>query len=397
MAEAFETLEYGGVHPVNGRSIEADFDVDGFARMALLQELSSNPDGFKRSSFFVLPAGASCFETGPAWDFDLSWRYFTNLQNADGRELQKMTGWPRAFYGVDAFWSRMGEIWHNELYPLIRDVLLGEEKGRYLQPIDAYAEWISASRRMNDCIWDTFEFERFVYGEDYETEIELLKQYLTERSEWFTEELSTRTVDPETVDILVRAQYMDMDKELQVETYPWSRAVIAEFDCDQVSEATEEEYALWQLEAVVQPAPGHTFAHPSVTVNDSPVEAELREDGSLKISVLLQDLSYRPADYYGEDMGMVFNAEYYATRYPEVAEMCENDPQLLLEYFCDEGMYEGHQGNAFFDPIEAAHLNPYLLDVLGEDWWLYYTEFISYGFDEGWLKDGKTFLPTVAE
>lgn len=395
LTEARTTLEYGGVHPANGRTVEEDFDVDGFARVALLHELAYNPDSYERSSFFVLPAGETRFETGPIWDFDLSWRYRTNLANAGGHELQKMEGWLPDFYGVDAVWTRMGEIWKEELYPLVRDVLLGDGQGKCLRSIDDYAAHIEASRLMNDVIWDTHELTRLIYGADYEEEIALLKSYLVERSEWFGEQLETKRADPEQVDIRIQAEFLAFGDYLTVEAYPWSRAEVVWFDRTQLCEADEENYAVWQVNAAIAPAPEHDFAAPSVTVNGVPVEAMLTEEGLLYITAYVQDLSYRPADYYGEDMGMVFNYDYYAAQHPDIAEECGYDPQLLLEYFCDEGMYEGHMGNAFFNPVEVAHKNPYLLDMLGEDWWTYYTEFIYYGYDEGWLKDGKTFLPPV--
>ena len=289
----------------------------------------------------------------------------------------------------------MGEIWRDELYPLVRDVLLGDEEGVHLRSIDDYAAHIEASRLMNDVLWDTHELTRLVYGADYEEEIALLKRYLTERSEWFGEQLETRKADPEQVDIRIQAEFLAFGDYLTVTAYPWSRAEVVWFDRQQLSEATEEYYAYWQVDMAIQPAPGHTFEEPEITVNGVPLDYWITEDGLAYVTAYVQDLSYRPAEYYGEDMGMVFDYDYYAAQHPDVAEECGYDPELLLEYFCDEGMYEGHMGNAFFNPIEVAHKNPYLVEMIGEDWWTYYTEFIYYGYEEGWLKDGKTFLPPV--
>ena len=397
LAEARETLKYGGIHPESGRSIEEDFDVDGFARMALLQELSFNPDSYDRSAFFILPDGETRFETGPAWDFDLAWHTSTRLSSMEGQDLEKMRGWLADFYGVDALWSRMKRIWQEELYPLVQDVLLGDGQGTYLRSIDAYAAHIEASRRMNELLWKPGGSSRFINGQTCEEEIELLKFFVAERSLWFDEQFAIREVNPEKVDIRILTEYMAFHIQPEVDVYPWSRAEVVDVFLEQVTEATEEDYAVWRAEMLVQPAPGHTFEAPSVTVNGSSVEAELQEDGNLRVTAFLQDLSYRPADYYGEDMGMVFDYEYYAKQHPEVAEECEYDPVLLLEYFCDEGIYEAHKGNPFFDPQEVAHANPYVVEMLGEDWWMYYSEFISYGFEEGWLTKGRRFLPTVTE
>lgn len=397
MAEAHETLRYGGVHPENGRSVEQDFDVDGFARSALLQELSFNPDSYDRSAFFVLPAGETRFEPGPAWDFDLAWHYSVRLSSTEGQDLEKLQGWLGDFYGVEAIWSQMEKIWKEELYPLVQNVLLGDDKGTYMRSIDAYAAHIEASRRMNELLWDPQGISRFVNGRTYEEEIALLKSFVAERALWLDEQFAIREVDPEKVEIRILTEYMTFYIQPEIEAYPWSRAKVVDYVLSPVSEATEADYAVWKAELLVQPAMGHKFVSPSVTVNGSAAETEILEDGNLRVTAYLQDLSYRPADYYGEDMGMVFDPDYYARCYPEIAEECGYDPELLLEYFCDEGIYEAHKGNPFFDPQEILRFNPYLEEVLGEDWWLYYTEFIAYGYEEGWLTKGRRFLPTVTE
>jgi len=159
-------------------------------------------------------------------------------------------------------------------------------------------------------------------------------------------------------------------------------------ETEQLSEATEEDYALWQLEAVIEPDEGYAFIQPQVTFNGRELRFEQQEDGSLRILVTFEDPSYRPVDYYGEDIGLVYNPDVYAASYPEIAAEYEDDPEGLMDYFCDEGMYEDHMGNAFFRPSDVLSFNEELAELFGEDWQLYYWDYLYYGYADGWLNSG---------
>ena len=56
-------------------------------------------------------------------------------------------------------------------------------------------------------------------------------------------------------------------------------------------------------------------------------------------------------------------------------------------------MYEDHKGNAFFRPSEILIAYPDLEWTLGEDWWTYYYDYISYGreSDKWILRMGRCF------
>ena len=92
----------------SGEDIEKWFDVDAFARTALLYELSYSDSGFHYSStFFVLPAGETRFRPGPVWDFDLTWGYYRTGVNASGAGVKNESGWLPEFYSVPAFAQKM--------------------------------------------------------------------------------------------------------------------------------------------------------------------------------------------------------------------------------------------------------------------------------------------------
>ena len=109
------------------------------------------------------------------------------------------------------------------------------------------------------------------------------------------------------------------------------------------------------------------------------------EDGTLRILVTFEDPSYRMVDYWGDDIGLVYDYDTYVRNYPWLLDEFGDDREAVMEYFCDEGMYEGHVANDFFNPSWILLCNPDLGDMFGEDWQIYYWDFLSYGHDEGWL------------
>lgn len=386
LEEALQTLRYGGVNPETGRTIEDDFDVDSFVYAALINELSYNIDGFVYgSSYFVLPAGETRFRAGPVWDFDLAWRYTYDHSNENGAGLKSYEGWLPAFYGTEFFMERMRQIYTDEVYPVVRNILLGTQQGQYLRSLDEYAEWIAASQRMNEQLWEVQLDWRLSFEVGFEDEIEALRSFVDERSQWLLETLQEVQIDPENIDLRCTAAYMRMKDKLTLEVYPWSRASLRNFTLEQISQATEDAYAVWQLEAVIDPAVNHTFVQPSVKVNGTPVQYEMLEDGGLRICLQLEDETYRPVDYYGEDIGMIYQYDAYIRNYPEIAEECEYDPEEVADYFYLEGMYDGQRGNGFFDPVELMKNHPELKKSLGDDYLYYYLDFCQNGWEQRWV------------
>ena len=382
MEEAWQTLQHRGVNPETGRTIADDFDVEGFARSVLLSELSGNLDSWLYSStYFVLPAGESRFEPGPPWDYDLAYRYRPDLDVTGFRDRK---GWIPSFLKCPDFLQAVKDICQNQLSFIVKEILLGEKTGQYVRSIDSYAAEINAARRMNEKIWITEgEATRFYKTSTFEIDIELLKQYLHERSEWLFETVEGWDLEsPDRAELWADSPYVRLDGNVQLVPEPWCNIQVVSYAYEQITEATEENYALWKLDAVIAPLEGFSFSEPIVTVNGTAVESSPLDDGTLAFSFIFEDPSYRPADAYGEDIGLVYDYDYYVQHYPDVAKECEYDPDLVMEYFLYDGMYEGHQANEFFDPSEILFNNPKLEDSLGEDWWLYYTDYIAYGYVE---------------
>lgn len=393
LEEARQTLLHRGVNPETGRTIEEYFDVSAFARSILISELSGNIDSYKLSStYFVLPGGQTRFEPGPPWDFDCAWgSYRGHLMEPKG--FRHVEGWIPAFLSCSSFCKEVKLLCEGVLKTCVGDILLGKKEGTYLKPIDSYVAEIDAAGRMNEKIWPAES--SFVgcsnAGDGFAKEIELMKRYIKKRSDWLFETVAAWDLSsPDQVELWADCTYLRIDGNVRVSAYPWVNAEVAACSYEQITEATEDTYALWKAEVQIAPLEGYSFQKPSVTMNGERLDAQLDKDGTLRIQFVFEDPSYRPVDAYGEDIGLVYNYDAYISKYPEVAEMCEYDPEAVMDYFLDEGMYEGHEANGFFEPRRILLVNPELETFLGEDWWLYYQEFIAYGWEE-WTLPGTRF------
>ena len=135
-----------------------------------------------------------------------------------------------------------------------------------------------------------------------------------------------------------------------------------------------------------------------VTLNGAPLTAKLQEDGTLAICAQYEDRSYRPVDYYGDDVGLIYQYEQYIADYPEVAQACGYDEEAVMDFFFNEGIYSGQVGNGLFDPHEAARLLPHVAAYLYDDWMSYYWEFLYWGCESGWMTDTNArFVPQVKD
>lgn len=95
------------------------------------------------------------------------------------------------------------------------------------------------------------------------------------------------------------------------------------------------------------------------------------------------------AQYYGlkketpVDYSAVFDAAYYANRYPDLKAAFGNDDSALLQHFIQYGMAEGRQGSSQFDVYSYKNLYPDLRAAFGNNLKSYYMHYISSGKSEG--------------
>ena len=95
------------------------------------------------------------------------------------------------------------------------------------------------------------------------------------------------------------------------------------------------------------------------------------------------------AQYYGlkketpVEYSAVFDAAYYADRYPDLKAAYGGDESALLQHFIQYGMAEGRQGSSQFDVYSYKNLYPDLRAAFGNNLKSYYMHYISSGKAEG--------------
>ena len=77
----------------------------------------------------------------------------------------------------------------------------------------------------------------------------------------------------------------------------------------------------------------------------------------------------------------LFDAEYYLSQNPDLAELYGNDIEALFNHFCTLGIFEGRTCNANFDP--SAYASAYEdLSLFGNDILKYYEHYLTVGVAE---------------
>lgn len=111
--------------------------------------------------------------------------------------------------------------------------------------------------------------------------------------------------------------------------------------------------------------------------------------------VFAEDLSVSAANI---DYSAVFDATYYAAKYPDLAAAGITSPAALLNHFVGSGMKEGRQGNAEFNVHAYRARYADLNNAFGDNLPAYYLHYISTGKAEGRVATGtaQTAAPATA-
>lgn len=95
------------------------------------------------------------------------------------------------------------------------------------------------------------------------------------------------------------------------------------------------------------------------------------------------DYWYDDGTISGQDYSAVFDATYYAERYPDLKNVYGADAGGLLNHFITNGMDEGRQGCASFDPMSYYLEYSDLRNAYGTNWRMYYQHYMVCGKVEG--------------
>ena len=84
-----------------------------------------------------------------------------------------------------------------------------------------------------------------------------------------------------------------------------------------------------------------------------------------------------------KDYSLVFDAAYYANRYPDIRAAFGTDSAKLLQHFIQYGMSEGRQAKSTFNVTVYKARYSDLQAAFGDDLQKYYEHYIQFGYKEG--------------
>ena len=100
------------------------------------------------------------------------------------------------------------------------------------------------------------------------------------------------------------------------------------------------------------------------------------------LSVCTVSVSAAAPKYSAENVPLyLFDPEYYAERYPDLA-IFNGDKELLYIHFMENGVEEGRSPSATYEPDIYLHSNPDLMERIGENYRKLYAHFVQYGQHE---------------
>lgn len=200
-----DSVYSGGVHPETGKKFTEYVDLRSTAICYLVNEFSKNQDGFNTSSFLYKDNDDDLMYMGPLWDYDIT-------LNFNGKVSP--TGLDKARAGLGAALCELGDfrdaakkIYLEELYPVMTNVVLGEENALSLngeiRSISHYDALLSDSMACNHLLWRN--------AEGWQKGVTQLRNFVSGRTEYLKDEISTWSADTEFV--LPESVFADVDKK----------------------------------------------------------------------------------------------------------------------------------------------------------------------------------------
>lgn len=148
-------------------------DMESFAKQYLIDKIVLDNDAMWESSFFYKEKNSEMLKAGPIWDYDRAFgailsEYTKPIEDAPN----SMSGWYSHFYKDDVFKSQMIK-YYQEALPYLQWLC---EEG-----IDIYADYISASLKMDNIIMSAFPPNETSCYESYDNYIRYLKFFIASR------------------------------------------------------------------------------------------------------------------------------------------------------------------------------------------------------------------------
>lgn len=111
-------------------------------------------------------------------------------------------------------------------------------------------------------------------------------------------------------------------------------------------------------------------------------------------AIIAADITVSAASTVPDQYRSIFNAEFYAAKYPDLAAAFGSNEAALFNHFLTAGMAEGRQGSAEFDVNFYRAAYPDLQAVFGDNLPAYYNHYMTCGKAEGRVGAGAA-TPTA--
>ena len=170
-----------------GKNIFDYIDKETFVKYWFVNEWFANNDVWTSSTFVYKPQGDERLYAGPVWDCD------STMQIKD--EVADTNQWFTQGFGsylqrLPAFREALQEIYKSDIRPVIYDVLLGTEEGRYLKPATEMEQEIADSLAMNYMIWDINDCIGAYHPKDtVEANYEAMTSWMQNRAKWVDDQI----------------------------------------------------------------------------------------------------------------------------------------------------------------------------------------------------------------
>ena len=195
VSEAMQCIENGGKSPSSDKTLFDYFDRDSLVKYFLVNEWIVNADAYLTSTYMYKPENSDKLFMGPVWDCDYS---------MGKRALKGSYGsWYLPFLAEDLikipeFRQALQEEYLNNMRPLIKDTLLGENSRTYLKTFTEITDRMSAAALMNHEAWTLMAGGEGV--KYWPIEIESLNNWLIKRAKWFDKAITEESFTKDTWD-----------------------------------------------------------------------------------------------------------------------------------------------------------------------------------------------------
>lgn len=176
--------------------IKKVIDVESFAKLYLVMELTEDPDGFYSSTFFYKDGDKDLIHAGPVWDFDAAFGYYKSAHkggdvNADYILNYKTNTWYTQLFQYNQFVDLVNSTYTKQLKTKFHNII---------NKINSNTKNMSKSIKMNFVKWNNLlgntceNPSTTPNGNTYEAELNYLKDWITKRVNYMDNRYNIATV-----------------------------------------------------------------------------------------------------------------------------------------------------------------------------------------------------------